>query len=121
MSQQNDSGFLSAPVAAAVGRGVLVHLNTAGKWAITPLGTRPDGVMQHECFAANEIGTVKLFSASGSFVCKASGAFAVGSLVYGRASGLVDDISTTSAVLVGRAKEAATGANQLVEVIGLPS
>jgi len=117
MSQQNDSGFVSAPAAAATARGVLVHLNTAGKWAITPLGTIPDGVATHEVFAAGEMLTVKLSKGPGTLLCKASGAFAVGSLVYGRANGLVDDISTTSAVRVGRAKVAATAANQLVEIV----
>jgi predicted RecA/RadA family phage recombinase len=60
---------------------------------------------------------VDLLSKAGTILCKAAGAFSAGAVVYGRASGLVDDISTSSAIKIGTALEAATAANDLVEVM----
>jgi len=60
---------------------------------------------------------VRLRSAQGTIKCKASGAFSSGAILYGRANGLVDDIATSSAVRVGVALEAATAANDIIEVL----
>lgn len=102
--------------AAAITLGVLVKVDSSGYAAIAGLGEQPIGVAETAAAAAGDKISIRLLHGGGTFRAKASGAFAVGALVYGRASGLVDDISTTSAVLVGVALEAATAANDLVEV-----
>lgn len=116
-----DGNVKSFTAAAAIAKGVLVKATTtAGRVDVAGLGDVSIGVAEEPCFAAEEPVSVRLRSAAGTLRCKASGAFAVGVVVYGRASGLIDDISTTSAVKVGTALEAATASGDLVEVLPHP-
>ncbi|HUU94907.1 MAG TPA: capsid cement protein [Phycisphaerae bacterium] len=111
-----DTGSKVFPAAGALGQGVLVK--TPGALAAAGLAEQPIGVMKHATFAAGP-GTVDLLSKQGTLLCKAAGAFSAGAIVYGRASGLVDDVATSSAVAIGVALDAATAANDLVEVMPL--
>lgn len=115
-----DGNVGSFTAAAAIGKGVLVKLSAAGTVDIAALGENPIGVAEEPAFAAGDRIAVRYRSAAGTIKCKASGAFAVGAVVYGRAAGLIDDISTTSAIKIGTALEAATAANDLVEVLPHP-
>lgn len=116
MSQYVDSSVKSFVAGAAIGRGVLVKL-TSDVLSVAALAEEPVGVLEEASFASGDVRPVRLLSAKGTIICKASNAFSQGAVVYGRASGLVDDISTSSACRIGIALEAATAANDLIEVL----
>lgn len=116
MSQFNDSGYKAFEAGGALGVGILVKFSS-GKLAAAGLGEEWIGVTTQQAFASGDIVTVALRSKQGTYKMAASGAFSQGAIVYGRASGKVDDISTTSAIRAGMAMEAATAANDLVEVM----
>jgi uncharacterized ferredoxin-like protein len=105
----------TAIAGAAIGQHVLVKL-TSDVLSVAALGEEPIGTMEEASFASGDIRAVRLRSAQGTIKCKASGAFSQGAVVYGRASGLVDDI-TTSAIRIGIALESATAANDFIEVL----
>lgn len=119
MSQQVDGNYGSYIASAALKPGVLVKISTLATRAIAAaaLGDEYIGSLINECFAAGDEATVKLRSGAGTHKLRSSGAFTAPVIVYGRASGKVDDISTTSAVRAGMAIESAGGADELVEVI----
>jgi predicted RecA/RadA family phage recombinase len=113
--------FQEGPVASftaggAIGQHILVKYST-GKLAAAGLGDEFIGSIEAEAFADLDVRPVRLRSAQGTIKCVASGAFSQGAIVYGRAAGKVDDISTSSAVRVGMAMEAATAASDIVEVM----
>ena len=115
------SQFVNTPTkgftaGAAIGKHILVKL-ASGKLAVAALGEEFIGTLEDESFADLDIRTVRLKSAEGTIKCVASGAFANGAVVYGRAAGKVDDISTTSAVRVGIAMETVTASGDIVEVM----
>ncbi len=106
-------GFVAG---AAIGKHILVKLSS-GKLAVAALGEEFIGTLEDESFADLDIRTVRLKSAQGTIKCVASGAFSNGAVVYGRAAGKVDDISTTSAIRVGVALETVTASGDIVEVM----
>lgn len=116
MSQVTEGRTKTFIAGAALARGILVKL-TSGKLAAAALGEEWIGVMEEASFADGDLRSVVMRSAEGTVKCVASGAFSVGAVVYGRASGKIDDISTTSAIRVGIALEAATALNDEVEVL----
>ena len=116
MSQMLDGNYKAFTAGGALGIFTLVKL-TSGVLSLAALGEEFIGVLMQEAFAAGDVCNVRLRSGSGTCKMKASGAFSQGAVVYGRASGLIDDISTTSAIRAGIALEAATAANDIVEVL----
>lgn len=116
MSQYVNTPTKGFTAGAAIGKHILVKLSSA-KLAVAALGEEPIGTLEDEAFADLDIRSVRLLSAQGSIKCVASGAFSNGAVVYGRAAGKVDDISTTSAVRIGIALETAANANDIVEVM----
>lgn len=66
--------------------------------------------------AADALVDVRLNTQSGTRMCIAAGAFAVGATIYGAANGKVDDVATAAAIY-GQAKEAATADGDLVEIV----
>ncbi len=115
------SQFVNTPtkgftVGAAIGAHILVKL-ASGKAEIATLGDEPIGTLEDESFADLDIRSVRLLSAQGTIKCVASGAFSNGAVLYGRAAGKVDDISTTSAIRVGIALETATASGDIIEVL----
>lgn len=108
-------GFKSS--SGAIGANLLVKIVSGTTVAIAGLAEEPIGVTENAAFATNDPVSVRLLSAQGTIQCKASGTFSIGAVVYGRAAGVVDDISTSSAVRIGIALEAATGANDIIEVL----
>lgn len=116
MNQFTEGPTKAFTAGAAIGKHILVKLSS-GKLAVAGLGDEYIGTLEDEAFADLEIRSVRLRSAQGTIQCVASGAFSVGAVVYGRAAGKVDDISTTSAVRVGIALEAATAASDIIEVL----
>jgi predicted RecA/RadA family phage recombinase len=101
---------------AAIGKHVAVKLST-GKLAAAGLAEEFVGFLDDESFADGDVRSVTLRQAPGTVLAKASNTFSAGAVLYVRASGLVDDIATSSAVRVGIALEAATAANDIVEVL----
>lgn len=116
MSQINEGPTKTFTAGAAIGKHILVKLSS-GKLAVAGLGEEFLGTLEDASFADGDLRAVRLRSAQGTLKAVASGAFSAGAVVYGRAAGKVDDISTTSAIRLGIALEAATAANDIVEVL----
>lgn len=100
----------------AVGEGILVTLESTGKIQAADLGDVPIGVTMKPAFADGDVIPVQLICGGGTLRCFALTSFAVGAIVYGRAAGKVDDVSTSSAVRIGVAMEAASGVGHIVEI-----
>jgi len=116
MSQFTEGPLKAFTAGAAIEAFALVKLSS-GKLALAALGEEYLGQLWQQAFADGDICNVRLRSAMGTSKCVASGAFSAGAIVYGRALGRVDDISTTSAIRVGMALEAATAAGDIIEVL----
>lgn len=117
MAVVNTTGTKGFEANAALGQHILVKQETSGKLSVAALGEEFVGTTLQEAFAQNDVISVRLKSAPGTMKCVASGAFAINAVVYGRAAGKIDDISTTSAIRVGIALEAAAAAGNVVEVM----
>jgi len=109
--------YKTMKAAGAIDKGVLVKVSAADTVAAAGLAEQPIGVLEEPALAANDLVAVRLLSSGGTIQARAANAVTVGAAVYGRASGLVDDVSTSSAVLIGIANEAAGATNDLIEVI----
>lgn len=116
MSQKVDGNTRTFVAGETIERGLLVRLSAAETVSIAGLAQTPIAVATRRV-PAGEQGAFDLLSKAGTVQCKAGGAFSAGAVVYGRAAGLVDDISTSSAVKIGVALEAATAANDIIEVL----
>lgn len=101
---------------AAIAIDTLVKFESDGRVTTAGVAERPIGVALNAVDAAGEPVTVRMLNSQGTIKMKAAGAFAAAAAVYGRASGLIDDVSADSAVKVGIALEAASGAGSVVEV-----
>lgn len=108
---ENRTGFKSLLTAAAITEGVRVKVN-GGQWDIAAAADKAVGVATHDA-ASGEALTVKLFTAPGTFVMKASAAIAAGTQIYPTAAGKVDDAGTTALPMV--ALEAASADGDLLE------
>lgn len=109
---ENQTGFKSFAAVAAITEGQRVKLSGAG----VDVAGATDIAIGVATTAAASGGnlTVKLWSAPGTFIVRASAAIAAGAQLYPTASGSVDDTGTTPLNLV--AIEAATAAGDLIEV-----
>lgn len=116
MSQYVETPTKAFTAGAAIGKHILVKLSSS-KLAVAGLADEPIGALEDEAFADLNIRAVRLLSAQGTMKCVAANAVAEGSVVYGRASGKVDDVSTSSAVRIGVALEAATATDDVIEVL----
>jgi hypothetical protein len=76
------------------------------------------GTIEAAAFAAGEIRSVRLRTAQGTCKMVAAGAFSAAATVYGAAGGKIDDVDNGNRI--GIALEAATAANDIVEVMRLP-
>jgi hypothetical protein len=117
MSQLTEGRTKTFTAGEPIGEHILARLNSSGLLEVCQLGEVPVSVMYTPAFAAGQPCAVTLVSADGTFKCIAAGAFSQGAVVYGRADGKVDDISTTSAIRVGIALEAATNSGDVIEVM----
>ena len=116
MAQFNKTGYKGLPVSAAVAQYVLVKISSS-KVATAGLAEQPIGVSMQQGFADGDVINVALLSKAGTIKMKCADAVAEGAAGYGRASGLIDDVSTSSAIKVGVALEAATATNDIIEVM----
>lgn len=116
MSQYNDSGYRSFTATAAIAQYALVKAASVSTCTTAGLNEVAIGVAMNAAFAAGDRVNVGLLTKQGTLPMLASGAFSVNAVLYGRASGKVDDIAS-GAIRCGIALEAATAANDVVEVV----
>jgi hypothetical protein len=113
MTTENTSGFKTfQATAAAIGAYIRVKVDSNGLISAAGATDATIGVTQ-EAIAASGYGTVKLYSAPGTFLHTAGAAIARGAVLYPLASGKVDDTGTTSNGFV--ALEAATADGDIIE------
>lgn len=117
MAEYVDTKTRTFQASAAIDQWILVKLSAAETVAAAGLAEQPIGVTTRETFAANDDVAVALLSGQGTIKCTAANAITVGAVVYGRADGKVDDVSTSSAVQIGVALEAATASGDIIEVL----
>jgi len=118
MSQYVETATKTFTAGAAISKHILVYLSSE-VLQVAGLATQPIGTTENATFASGDLVSVRLLSAQGTIQCVASGTFSQGALVYGRADGKIDDISTSSAVKIGMALEAATASGDIIEVLPL--
>jgi hypothetical protein len=101
----------------AITRGLRLSLDSSGTVSAAAIGVRGDYIALQD-IAASTYGLAAPTAAGGSIPVNFSGTANVGDLVYSAAAGQVSTTST-NAVLMGRAKQAAT--NAALSVIELES
>ena len=118
MSRETDNvGIINFDAAGVIPLGTLVKLDSAGTVSVAGITEEPIGAARAPAFASGDNIGVAMTSKPGTVTCIAAGAFAVGVVLYGRASGEVDDDSTGTALRVGIAIEAATASGDYVQVL----
>ena len=98
MSANYEQGIVTLPLAADTGRGIRVHINTSGQWAITGLNAQCDAITIEQGSAGDQVAAI-LHNAPGT------------------RKGQVDDASSGAGAVIYKAMEAATAANQIIEVM----
>lgn len=112
-TSENSSGLRTfQATAAAIAHGARVKVDSNGLISVAAAAEAAVGVTT-EYVAASGYGTVKLFTAPGTYLCIAASAVTRGSQLYPAASGKVDDSGTTLIGLV--ALEAASADGDLIE------
>jgi len=117
MSQQVDGNHKTFEADAAIPIYSRVKLDSDGKITVAGLADKDIGTATREAFAAGDEIAVKLRTAAGTHKMLASEALAAGATVYTETSGQVQDTAQATAFQVGTALEAATAANDVIEVI----
>ncbi|MCW8129617.1 MAG: DUF2190 family protein [Planctomycetota bacterium] len=122
MSQQTEAPVISLEAAEAIGQYLRVKLNSSGKAALAGAGEPAIGISQVAAAQGAQV-SVRLLNGPGTFKMVANAAIAALAVVYGVASGKIDD--TTGAGNpghgIGLALEAATAQGDVIEVLPLPS
>lgn len=112
-ASQNSSGYKTfQATAVAIGMGKRVVVNASQQIAVAGAAVAAIGVTM-ENIAASGYGTVKLFSAPGTFQMVANAAITAGVQLFPAASGNVAASGTTAINYV--ALEAATAQNDVIE------
>lgn len=114
MSQQNESGIKCFTATAAISRFRRVKLSSGSGSAVEHAGADSDfiGVAQHDADIGEPV-AVALRGAGRTFKCVAAGAVTVGAVIYGAATGKVDD--AVSGTAIGSALEAAAANGDEIE------
>jgi hypothetical protein len=113
MVTENSSGYKTfEATAVAIEAYVRVTVGATGTISVAGETDLAVGVTM-EAIAASGYGTVKLWSASGSFLVQAAGVVAIGNQLYAAAAGEVDDSGTYKTRLV--ALTAATAQGDVIE------
>lgn len=114
MTTTNNSGYISLPAAVAIAEGQRVKFNSSGQIDVAVAADIAIGVATMAA-AAGANCTVKLWTARGSFLCRAGGAITAGTRVYPTTAGNVLATGTTQLNLV--AKDAADASGNLIECL----
>lgn len=116
MAQQVDSNTKAFPASAAIPIFSRVTLAANGTIAPAALTEVEIGIAQTPAFAAGDLVTVKLRTASGTHKAVANAAVARGAAVFGAANGRVS-VSAATAFRIGTALEASTAAGDIIEIM----
>ena len=118
MSQRDDSGFKSFEADEAIELYSRVKLDSDGKITKAGLADKSIGTLQTvAATAAGDTVSVKLRTASGTHKVRVSEALAAGAAIYSEADGEVQDTAQATSFLEGTSLEAATAANDIVEML----
>ncbi len=116
MSQQVDSQTKTFPASAAIPQFSRVVLAAGGTVSVAALADREIGITQTPAFAAGDVVTVKLRSATGTHKAIAAAGITRGGQVFSAAAGRVS-VSATGAFNLGQALETATTAGDIIEIL----
>ncbi len=113
--QESNSRTFTASEAIPANR--LVKLDAAATVSVADVSTTAIGVSPDTPTASGDELSVRLLNSGGTIDMVCEAAVTLGSTVYGRNLGMVDDSSADSAVAVGKALQAGSGANSIIEVL----
>jgi hypothetical protein len=113
----HDTDTKTFEASEAIADNVIVKLDSAGTVSVADVSEAGIGVAQNPAYASGDDVAVRLFNKGGTIEMLADAAITLGATVYGRDGGEIDDSSADSAVAVGTALEAASGAGALIEVL----
>lgn len=116
MATQTDNSHINFTCDEALAVDTLVKLDSDGRVTTAGLAATPIGVATNPTAAAGDRVSVHGLNSQGLVRMKTGGPVAAGAAVYCRANGLIDDDSSSSAVKVGVAVEAASGAGSVIGV-----
>lgn len=104
---------------AAIEQYRLLRLTAGSGTAVEHCGAEdePIGISDQDDVAVGEFVSVRLLSDAGTAKVQAAGAIAIGDRVYPAANGQIDDVTTANGKSIGVALEAATAANDIIEVL----
>lgn len=122
MTTSNSTGFRTfQATAVAIGAFKRVKVDSSGTISVAAGTDAAVGITQ-EAIAASGYGTVKLFSAPGTFLATANGAITRGNSVYPAAAGNIIGAGNTALPYI--ALEAANAINDVIEIapniVGVP-
>lgn len=113
MASNNDSGFATfTATAVAIAAYSRVKIDSAGLISVSGAAADSIGVTIED-IALSGTGVVKLWSASGTFMCLSAAAVTKGATLFAIAAGLVDDAGVTAIGLV--ALDTSTAAGDVIE------
>ena len=115
MSSQVDTNTRTFEVDEAMAQFARIKMDADGDITYADASDIFDGTTQTETFAAGDQVAVKLRTASGTHKMIASGAITAAALVYGDDDGKIS--ATATGELVGKALEAATADEDVIEVL----
>lgn len=111
-----DGNCRTFQAAAAIARHLRVKLNGSNLLAVAGAQEAEIGTLEEAANAANEYRSVRLRSAAGTCKMVASAAITREAIVYGAASGKIDD-GTANGNPIGIALQAASGDGSVIEVL----
>ena len=102
MASQNDNGFKSFLASGALSAYIAVDVQSDGTIKAAANDTKGIGVLQEDAADGN-YASVKLWTASGTFMIQASGSAITAATNYGIITGGYAGVVTTARVKIGRA------------------
>lgn len=117
MSQYVDGPAKSFTADEAIAVHLRVKLDSDGRVTTAGLADKDIGTAMTPAFAAGDVITVRLRTASGTHKAVAKEAIAAGATIYTEAGGKVQDTAETTAYQIGTAMEAATADNDVIEIL----
>lgn len=113
MATNNDIGFATfTATAVAIAAYTRVKQDSAGLILVSGAAADSIGVAMEDIVASGT-GTVKLWSAPGTFLITTAGAVTKGAALFSIAAGLIDDAGVTGIPLI--AMDTATAAGDIIE------
>lgn len=117
MSQFVDGNHKTFVADEAIAVHLRVKLDSDGRVTVAGLTDKDIGTAVTPAFAAGDVITVRLRTASGTHKMVAIEACAIGARLYTEANGKVQDTAATTAFQLGTALEAAAADGDIIEVL----